>query len=47
MELSVLDKMVGEGFLEKMTLGPKLEFGPGTRQAKVSEQREQPIQKPC
>lgn len=41
----VLDKLVGEGFLEKMTVGPKVEFGPGTRKTTVSEQREQLVQR--
>lgn len=41
----VLDQLVREGFLEKMTIGPKVEFGPGTRQTTVSEKREQLVQR--
>lgn len=44
--LAVLDKVAREGLSEEVTVGPKLEFGPGARQAKFSEQSEGPVG-PC
>ena len=45
--LAVLDKVVREGLLEEVTVGPKFELGPGARQAKVLEQRGQQVRRLC
>lgn len=39
MGLAVLVKVVREGILEEVTVGPKLEFGPGARQPSVGAER--------